>query len=916
MSLDPGTRIGPYEVVSALGAGGMGDVYRGRDSRLGRDVALKLLPHAIAAHPDRVARFQREAQLLASLNHPHIAQIYGLEDSPAGTALVMELVDGPTLAARLARGPMPLEEALTIGVQVAEALEAAHDKGIVHRDLKPANVMLTSAGAVKVLDFGLAGVTPSADSSIDVTQSPTLTIAASQGGMILGTAAYMSPEQAAGRPADKRADIWSFGVVLWEMLTGRRLFQGETISHTLADVLRAPIDSSALPATTPAAVRELVRRCLDRDPRTRLRDIGEARIALERARTAPDAAAAAASGVAHRPRASSRTAWAVAAGAVLLAAALAAVRFRETSTAAPPVRFELQAPEGTTFSNGAVVSPDGRMIAFEAPGPDGRAMLWVRPLDSLDARPLPGTEDAAAGAFWSPDSQHLGFGVGTAPRRLKRVDLVGGAPQTLAELPAFYRHGAWNRDGDILYGVAGSGLWRVRDSGGTPVQVTIVDPSRRESQHSEPIFLPDGRRFLYHRTSANEEHHGIFVGSLDVAAADQSGERLLASSSGAVFVPLGDGVILFRRENTLLAQRFDGTRLLGDPIPVVDSVGASFTMGWFSASPTGTLVYRTARSGEQNAELVWVDRSGTRVGQIGPAAPYQNTLQLSPDGRRVVAVRADPSLGGRTTSPDGLLTLQTSGSRIWIAETARGVFGPLVSDNGSQSSPVISGDGRVAYTSTANGAIGDLYLVSASGIGAPDPLIIKANTPKHANDFSPDGRYLMYDDHHPKQRQDLYILPLQAIGSGERKPIPFVVTPADETLGQFSPDGRWVAYSSDESGRREIYVQGFAADRVPSAAVGKWTISTAGGDKPRWSADGRELYYLSPDRKMMVVPIKSGATLEPGVAAPLFAVPVLSGFLPYDVGPDGRFLLNVVSDVAATRATPLTVVLNWRPVFP
>jgi Tol biopolymer transport system component len=914
MSLAPGSRIGPYEVVSPLGAGGMGEVYRGRDSRLERDVALKLLPQAIAADPHRVARFQREAQLLASVNHPHIAQIYGLEDSPAGTALVMELIDGPTLTARLERGPVPLEEAVHIGRQVAEALEAAHDKGIVHRDLKPGNVMLTSAGVVKVLDFGLAAVSPSADSSLDLTQSPTLTVAATQAGMILGTAAYMSPEQAAGKPVDKRADIWSFGVVLWELLTGRRLFQGETISHTMADVLRAPMDWSALPKTTPYAVRELLRRCLDRDPRTRLRDIGEARIALQSALLAPEAAAADAS-VAPRSRSSFRLAWAIAAVALLLAAVVVVVSFRETSTAASPVRFELQAPDGVSFNNGAVVSPDGRMIVFEAAGPDGRAMLWVRPLDSLDARALPGTEDAAAGAFWSPDGLHLGFGVGTEPRRLKRIALAGGAPQTLAQLPGFYRQGAWSRDDDILYGIAGSGLWRVRASGGTPVQVTAVDFKRGDLQHSQAIFLPDGRRFLYHR-GGGEERQGIFIGSLDAKPEEQSLERLIASPTGAVFVAdENGGVILFRRETSLLAQRFDGTRLTGDPVPVVEGVGAAGSMGWFSASPSGTLVYRTGRTGEQNADLVWFDRAGRRVGQVGPRAPYNNTLQLSPDGRYVVAVRPDASLATTNKPPDGRFTLQIGGSRIWIAEAGRGIFGPLVSDNASQSSPVISADGRVAYTSTANGAIGDLYLVSASGVGASEPLIVESNTTKHANDFSPDGRYLMYDDHHDTQKQNLYVLPLQADASGERKPIPFLVTPADETLGHFSPDGRWVVYVSDESGRREVYVQGFAPDRVPARAVGKWTISTAGGDKPRWSADGRELYYLSPDRKMMVVAVKSGATFEPGVARPLFDVPVLSGLVPYAVAPDGRFLLSVASDAAAVRATPLTVVLNWRPEF-
>jgi Tol biopolymer transport system component len=919
MPLSPGTRLGAYDIVGALGAGGMGEVYRARDTKLGRDVALKLLPDLFAADPDRLARFRREAQVLASLNHPHIAQIYGLEESSAGSALVMELVDGQTLADRLAKGPIPLDDTIAIAYQIAEALEAAHEKGIVHRDLKPGNIMVTDAGVVKVLDFGLAGFTPGHESSeIDITQSPTLTIAATRAGVIMGTAAYMSPEQAAGKAVDKRGDIWSFGVVLWEMLTGKRLFDGETISHTLADVLRAPIDVNQLPPDTPAPIRDLVRRCLDRDPRARLRDIGEARVAIQEYRANPAPSTMGVAGAPAPPLRTARTlaiAWSVAGAALVAAAIIAFLHFREQPPETIPVRFQIPPPTQSAFLNGAVLSPDGRMVAFEAPGPDGRPMLWVQPLDSLEPRPLAGTESAVAGPFWSPDSRHLGFGTSGVPRRLKRVDVSGGAPQTLADFVGFYREGAWNAAGEIVYGEAGTGLWRVRAAGGSPVKVTTLDPKRQEVQHAEPVFLPDGRHFLYHRTARGPEHNGIFLGSLDVAPGEQSSERLLTSDSGPVYVREGNGgLILFLLDGTLLAQPVDGdARVDGDPIRIADNVGGIGSHGWFSASQNGRLVYRTGNEGGQTSELVWFDRAGKRIGQVGPRGTYSNFVQLSPDGRHLLTVRAENAAPGRQTlSPDGRqLVTGTPGSRLWVADVARGVFGRLLREEASETSPTISANGRVAYTSTLNGALGDLYLASVTGVGTPEPLLLKSPTIKHPNDFSPDGRFLIYDDH-TAQRQDLYVLPIDAPARGDRAPIPFVVTAADETLGQFSPDGRWIAYSTDESGRREVLVQGFAADRVPAAAVGKWIISSEGGDKPRWSSDGRELYYIAPDRKLMAVRVTSGATFEPGVAVPLFELPIVAGFMPYDVARDGRFLVNVVGDVDTRRSTPLTVVLDWR----
>ena len=916
MPLSPGARLGAYEIVGALGAGGMGEVYRARDTKLGRDVALKLLPEAFARDSQRLGRFQREAQVLASLNHPHIAQIYGLEDSSGTSALVMELVEGATLAERLARGPLPVDEALTIAHQVADALEAAHERGIVHRDLKPGNIVVSAGGTAKVLDFGLAAVAQdTAAAHVDATHSPTLSIAATGVGMILGTAAYMAPEQAAGKSVDKRADIWSFGVVLWEMLTGARLFDGETVSHTLADVLRAPIDFEKLPRQTPPGVRNLLRRCLDRDTRTRLRDIGEARIVIERAAMAPEAGPAAQRAQGRSSR-SVAVAYGVAALALAAATALALLHFREAPATSTPVRFHMQPPEQTSFVASAVLSPDGQYLTFTAPGPDGRPMLWLRALNAVDARPLTGTENAGPAPFWAPNSRFIGFGALGFPGSVKKVDVAGGPPQTLSRYTGAFRQAAWGPAGFIVYGSQGSGLMRVSEAGGTPEPLTTIDQTRGE-QHSEPVFLPDGRRLLYLRTFvAASEDNGIYVGALDAAPQDQSATRLLAADSGAIYVPLAEapnrGHLLFLRGGTLLAQAFDpaAVELTGDAVPIAENVGATTTptsglrYGWFSASQTGTLAFRTGGATAMT-ELVWFDRAGKRLGQVGPSADYNN-FNLAPDGRRITAQRAGGLLG----------EFAAQNARLWIAEVSRGVFSRLLGE-GFEGGGVMSPDNRVALTSTANGALGDLYWVLASGVGSPEPLLVKSPTVKHANHFSHDGRFLIFDDHSPKQFQDLWVLNVASEGEPrlpDRKPIPFLVTSADETFGQFSPDERWVAYSSNESGRREVYVQGFAADRVPAAAVGKWQVSTSGGDKPRWRRDGSELYYIAPDGKLMAVPIKAGASFEVGVATPLFDIETV-GFFPYDVAADGRFL--VLTPVAASDQTsPVTVVLNWQAALP
>jgi Tol biopolymer transport system component len=895
--------------MSALGEGGMGEVYRARDSKLKRDVAIKVLPEAFSKDPDRLARFEREAEVLGTLNHPNIAAVYGFEESASGSGIVLELVEGPTLADRIALGPLAPADALPIARQIADALEAAHERGIVHRDLKPANIKITADGQVKVLDFGLAKMLDRDEIGVraaDVTASPTMMSPAMTGlGMILGTAAYMSPEQAAAKPADKRADIWSFGVILWEMLTGKRLFNGESVSHTLADVLRAPIDLTALPAGTPPATHELLRRCLERDTKNRLRDIGEARVAVDQVLSGKAQAVAA-------PARSSRAALvasAVAALAIAAAAGLAFMRVRERPSIAEPMRFQLLPPEQSAFPQGVHLSPDGRRIAFIAPSSDGRQMLWIRAIDSLTARQMPSTESVTAKPFWSPDSRFVGFGVDGFPGSLKKIDAASGVVQTLCTYNGPFRGGSWNRSGVIVFGAGTGGLVRVPEGGGTTIQLTRLDATRQEMQHAGPAFLPDGRRFFYERASRVPENGGVYVGAIDLQPEQQSVTRFLPSDTEPVWVPSAigrGGWLLFLRVGTLLAQPLDESgALAGDATPLAEDIAGIGSYGWFSASETGTLAYRTGRAQAETTELRWVDRQGRTAGQVGPPSDYLGSgVGLSRDGKRVIVTKMDNASASR-----GMFNFQAS--RVWTADVERGIFSRLYSGDGTESSPAVSPDGRIIFSTTVNGAVGDLYVMPASGLGQPQPLIVKSSTIKHPNDVSPDGRFLIFDDHSAQQRQDLWLLPLD-VPPGTAKPIPFLVTSADETFGQFSPDGKWIAYSSDESGRREVYVQGFAPDRVPAAAVGKWQLSTAGGDKPRWRHDGKELYYIAPGGKMMAVPLKTGPlSFDPGVAAPLFDIKT-TGFFPYDVSPDGRFLIDAVTDSQAAAPTPITIVLNWQ----
>jgi len=850
MSIAIGAQLGSYEVRSLLGTGGMGEVYRAHDAKLGREVAIKVLPDAWASDPDCLARFEREAKVLASLNHPHIAALYGMEDAGAPVAvrfLVMELVEGETLAERLRHGALSPGEALRIATQIAEAVEAAHEKSVIHRDLKPANVKVTPDEQVKVLDFGLAKAMDATPAAGEVTHSPTLSVMATQAGVILGTAAYMSPEQAKGAAVDHRSDLFSFGSVLYEMLAGRPPFRGDTAAEILASVLIRDPDFSELPAALNPRVVDLLRRCLDKNPKRRWQAAGDLRAELEivagNAETAADAASPA------RPAASMRReqlAWSAAAIAALAAIGLAipaVMHLRETPPETAPVRTTILAPEGTTldFTNGAglpALSPDGRRIVFGARTADGKQSLWVRSLDGLTAQPLAGTEEATF-PFWSPDSRSIAF---FAEGKLKRIDAAGGPVLTLADAPNG-RGGSWSRDGVIIFAPSNNpGLQRVSSAGGASSSV-------ESEQGSFPWFLPDGNHFLYQEQRAPTDRDAaglrIRVGSLEGGA----GPVVVEAGSNPIYA---NGHLLFLRDGTLMAQPFDAGRLvtMDEAVPLaerVQTVLGSGRVGVFSASEMGLLLYRQGMGVRR--QLTWFDRTGKVLATVGePDEDLDGDPELSPDGRRVAIQR---SVQG---NPD-----------IWVIDLVRGGSTRFTFDAAIERRPTWSLDGtQIVFSSNRqNGATVadfDLYAKPSNGSGT-EQLLLDSPRAKTSYGFSPDGRFLLYGDNDPKTGLELWALPMP----GDREPVPIASSPFNESNGQFSPDGRWVAYYSSESGRGEIYVVPFPA------GGGKWQISTAGGIWPRWSGGGKELFFMGPDGQMMVTTIRaSGTSFEASPPVALF----------------------------------------------
>ena len=855
MPLDPGTKLGPYKILALVGRGGMGEVYRAHDDRLRRDVAIKV------SNSQFTERFTREARTIASLNHTNIAHLYDVGPN----YLVMEYVEGADL-----KGPLDFDDALPIIQQLIDGIEAAHEKNIIHRDLKPANIKITPEGVVKILDFGLAkAMEPQPDS--DPGNSPTLTMGATVAGTILGTAAYMAPEQAKGKVVDKRSDIWSFGVVVYEMLTGKRLFQGETVVEILGAVLNKEPDISA----APERVHKLLSWCLEKDRKQRLSSISDARRLL-----LPSEAADAAAPAPPAPKGRAWLPWAIATFVLLALIPMNVLHYLESSPPQPVLNATLLPPENAEFDfNGAyalpAISPDGTRIVFGARQKGGRTQLWLRRLDSATAQPLPGTEGAAL-PFWSPDSRWIGFGQDT---KLKKIDIQGGPPVPVTDLPSTLRGGTWNSEGIIVFGVLGAGpLLRVAASGGTAVAASAGQ------SHRYPWFLPDGRHFLYATNQAGDMP--VRVGSLDEPG--KAGKVVAQAQSPAVYA---QGHILFLRENTLMAQPFDAARLetTGEAMPVAEGI-LSFTaplrIGGFAVSPGGLLTFLSGTTSGQT-QLLWKDRSGKVLGNLGERLAITGNIAISPDQKSVAV---------------GFGTVQD----LWIYDAARGLPTRFTFDPAPEREPVWSPDGKTLYFASNRGK-GNLnvYRNASNGTGAEELLLEDAVDKSPAN-ISPDGRLLLYSRTDPKTGNDIWVLPLMLPETGGTKPEPriFLQTPFSEFRPQFSPDGQWVAYQSNESGQYEVYAAPFPGPG------GKRQISSGGGTKPRWRKDSKEIFYHTEDGQLMAAEVLArNGTLEVGKIQKLFdGIVGARGYL-YDVSADGQRFL--VADEGSATARPLTLLQNW-----
>jgi eukaryotic-like serine/threonine-protein kinase len=885
MTLTAGARLGPYEILSAIGAGGMGEVYRARDPRLRRDVAIKVLPVAFSTDVDRLQRFEQEARAAAALNHPNILAVFDIGSEAGAPFIVSELLEGATLRERLA-GPVPARKAVAYAVAIASGLAAAHEKGITHRDLKPENLFVTTDDHVKILDFGLAKLT-SEVSAVSTLQTEGQTAP----GAVLGSVGYMSPEQVRGLPADHRADLFALGVVLYELVSGQRAFRRDSAAETMAAIVNEPPpDLRATERQIPPALTRIIERCLEKSPTARFQTASDLAFALDALSDASGSASTAGVAVAAGRR--GWIAWAAVALLLLTLAPFAYQRVREPpSAAAPPMRFQIAPTVDLAGPGNFSVSPDGRFLAFFGAGADAIPRLWIRAMDSLVARSLPGSEafGTVPPPFWSPDSRFVAFDTGG---KLKKFDVSGGPPQTLCDLSSLAVGGSWNRDGDIIVGSLDGGLSRVRETGGGVSRITVIDPMRKEQFHFLPTFLSDGRHFVYLRISSVPENSGTYIGTLDAKPDEQSAARLLPYAVGMTYVPAADSGpdhLLFLREGTLLAQPFDPKRLavLGNPVPVAERVGSFRDGGFFAASANDRLIYRTA---DTDFQLAWFDRLGTLSGRVSEPGGFRGAA-LSPDGTRAVTSRTNPQDAAKAD----LWLLDLSGG----SGATRFTFGA-----GLAEFPVWSPDGkRIAFT--FNKSVIHQKLASGEGDETEVLHIISVGIVT-ANGWSPDSRFLLYAAlENSTTRSDLWVLPSEG-----RKPVPFVRTPFDEEQGRFSPNGRWIAYVSNETGANEVYVRAFAMDFRGGAAGtgGSRLTSRGGGTAPRWRGDSRELFYLAPEGKMMAVEVAAGQELRAGTPTPLFQVP--SGAIVGDVSADGkRFLLAIPAGPSAT--PPFTVVLNW-----
>ena len=887
MALSAGSRLGPYEILAPIGAGGMGEVYRARDTRLERTVAVKVLPAHLSSSAEVRQRFEREARTISSLSHPHICALYDVGNQDGVEFLVMEFLEGETLSGRLAKGPLAFDQVLRFGLEIADALDKAHRQGIVHRDLKPGNVMLTKSG-VKLLDFGLAkAVAPSASrSGASLTALPTqVGRELTAEGTILGTLQYMAPEQLEGREADGRTDIFAFGAILYEMATGQKAFSGRSQASLISSIMTTePPQVSSVAPTSPPVFDRVIRTCLAKDPDDRWQTAHDVGVQLKWIQEGGAATGVAAPAMMARKRPLALLPWLIAAAASAgLIALLVRDRFR---TPEPPrvVRLSVLPPEKTIFtppgefaSTQFALSPDGRSLAFVAAAPGSRPLLWVRPLDSLSAVALAGTEDANH-PFWSPDSRSLGF---FTPTSLKRVEASGGAPQKLCD-SAGGRGGAWSPEGVIVFsGTGATSLLRVPDTGGEPEPATKLDVSRGETSHRYPSLLPDGRRFLFFARGSKNEHRGIYLASLRSPEA-----RLILKTEGlAVYSP--PAYLLTVQQGMLVAYAFDekSATVQGRPLRVAESVPVGAPPGYapIAVSANGILAYSSTHL--HGRELVWLDRAGRRLGTLGAFGDY-STPDLSPDEKRVAVSRREGS---------------KSDTDVWIFDSARDVWSRFTFDPSNDRGPLWSPDGtRILYASAARGLL-DLYEKPSGGAGE-GVLVVASTADKFPTHWSRDGRYIVYHTF-GNAAWDLWTAP-----AGGGKGSPFLASRFTEVQGVISPDGRWMAYSSDESGRFETYVTEFPNQK------GRWQISTNGGMQPSWRADGKELFYVAPDQTLMSVGVRVAEGFEALPPVPLFSAnfppPVPAYWRFYTPSEDGqRFLVAAV--LAEAGATPINVVLNW-----
>ena len=883
MPLTPGTLLGPYEIVAPIGAGGMGEVYRARDTRLGRDVAVKVLPAHLSLSAEVRARFEREARTISSLNHPNICTLFDVGREGDTDYLVMELVEGETLADRLEKGELPPADALRIGMQIADALDRAHRAGIVHRDLKPGNIMLARSNA-KLMDFGLARATgmagPASGSGVTIaalTHSPTVAQPLTTEGTLVGTFVYMSPEQLEGKEADARSDIWALGCVLYEMATGRRPFSGKSQASLITSIMGTePAPIAQVAPMSPPGLDRLVRACLAKDPEERIQTAHDVKLQLQWVAEGGSQAGVPAP-VAAKRRRREGLAWALFAVAALAAVALGVLQLMPKPRANSVV-FELTPPPHVGAVDLPRISPDGRQLAFNATDSTGVTGVWVRALSSLEARHLPGTEGATR-PFWSPDSRYLAFFSGG---KLRKIDIAGGPPQVVCDAPRG-ADGTWGKRGVILFdGSSADTVQRVSAGGGVATGATALNRAAGESFTAWPQFLPDGRHFLYLAYDG--------AGERTLKVGDLESKTLKSLGPAGSRTEYASGHLLFVRQGALLAQPFDlgGLKLKGDPFPIAENVEYDVSgSARFSASSQGTLVYR-AGGANASRKLTWVDRTGRTLGTIGAPGLYDDPA-FSLDGKQL-AVRL-ASNGGQSGD-------------IWIWDLSRDLGSRFTFAATDVNNATWSPDGaRIVYSLAQPGGV-DLRIKPLGGAGA-DSVLYASKEEKYASCWSQDGRYLAYISRSgfEGQRWDIRVLPMTEPG----KPIPVVATPANESGPAFSPDGKWLLYSSDESGQSEVYVQAFPGPG------GKSRVSTQGGREPMWRGDGREIYYLTSARQLMAAAFEPGMPPRLGLPSKLFDAPVIRDTYVrnrYQPSPDGqKFLLNKIEGETQVGAT--TVVLDW-----